>query len=119
LLPSRIISCMVELSENQKKVVERLVQAGFQPVAIPPYERALCIRKGECVALLGTAPNGGLQMLVPPTFLLEGNLSVKLKRGNREFFVWKQNEVEATPDRLRELEAFHTELEGIVASIGL
>jgi hypothetical protein len=101
---------MFELSENQMKLVERLVHAGFRPMAIAPYERALCLRKGDCVALLGPAPDGGLQMLVPPTFLLEGNLSVKLKRGNREVFVWKQSELESTPERLRELEAFRTEL---------
>lgn len=105
---------MVELSESQMKLVERLVHAGFAPLTIPPYERALCMRKGDCVALLGPAPNGSLQLLVPPTFLLEGNLSVKLKRGNREVFVWKQSELEATPERLRDLEAFRTELASIL-----
>jgi len=101
---------MLELSPTQVQIIERLVHAGFQPIAIPPYERALCLRKGDCVALLGAAPNGGLQMLVPPTFLIDGNLSVKLKRDNHEVFVWKQSELEATPDRLRDLEAFRTEL---------
>ena len=105
---------MVELSESQMKLVERLVQAGFVPMAIPPYERALCIRKGACIALLGAAPNGSLQLLVPPTFLIDGNLSVKLKRGTREVFVWKQSELEATPERLGELEAFRSELAGIL-----
>jgi len=105
---------MQELTPAQMQIVERLVHAGFQPMAIPPYERALCMRKGECIALLGPAPNGGLQLLVPPTFLIDGNLSVKLKRGNREVFVWKQSELEATPDRLRQLETFRRELEAIV-----
>lgn len=105
---------MVELSESQMKLVERLVHAGFVPLAIPPYERALCMRKDDCVALLGPAPNGSLQLLVPPTFLLEGNLSVKLKRGNREVFVWKQSELEASAERLRDLEAFRAELEAIL-----
>ena len=105
---------MVELSPSQMKLLERLVLAGFMPMAIPPYERALCIRKGACVALLGPMPNGSLQLLVPPTFLIDGNLSVKLKRGNREVFVWKQKELEATSDRIRELEAFRSELAGIL-----
>jgi hypothetical protein len=105
---------MQELTPGQMQIVERLVRAGFRPMAIAPYERALCLRKGDCVALLGPAPDGGLQMLVPPTFLLEGNLSVKLKRGNREVFVWKQSELEATPERLRELEAFRKELTAIL-----
>ena len=109
---------MVELSESQMQLVERLVQAGFRPMAIAPYERALCLRRGDCIALLGPTPSGGLQLLVPPTFLIEGNLSVKLQRGNREVFVWKQNELEATPDRLRELEAFHAELLGILGVTG-
>lgn len=111
---SHIIVLMQELTPGQMQLIERLFQAGFRPMAIPPYERALCMRKGDCVALLGATPTGGLQMLVPPTFLLEGNLSVKLKRGDREVFVWKQNELEATPDRLRELEVFRTELTEIL-----
>jgi hypothetical protein len=60
--------------------------------------------------LLGPAENGGLQMLVPPTFLVDGNLSVKLKRGKGEVFVWKKTELEATEERLRELEEFRGEL---------
>jgi len=101
---------MLELTPIQMQIVERLVHAGFRPMAIPPYERALCMCKGDCIALLGPAPSGGLQLLVPPSFLIDGNLSVKLKRGNREVFIWKQSELEATPDRLRELETFRTEL---------
>ncbi len=108
------MSLMQELTPRQMQLVERLVHAGFHPMAIPPYERALCMRRGNCVALLGPAQNGSLQMLVPPTLLVEGNLSVKLKRGSREVFAWKQSELEATPDRLRELEVFRAELAGIL-----
>jgi hypothetical protein len=104
----------MELTQRQMAVVERLVGAGFQPLAIPPYERAVCLRKGECVALLGPVANGGLQLLVPVTFLIEGNLSVKVKRGNGEVFVWKGKELEAKEERLRELEAFRAELAGIL-----
>jgi len=108
----------MELTQRQMGVVERLVGAGFQPMAIPPYERALCMRKGECVAMLGPAPNGGLQLLVPVTFLIEGNLSVKLKRGESEVFVWKGKELEATKERLRELDEFRKELVGILELSG-
>ncbi|HUL33794.1 MAG TPA: hypothetical protein VL128_07920 [Candidatus Eisenbacteria bacterium] len=104
----------MELTERQMEVVRRLVEAGFQPMAIPPYERALILRKGECVVLLGPVENGGLQLLVPVTFLIEGNLSVKIKREKGEVFVWKGKELEATEERLRELEEFRKELVGIV-----
>jgi hypothetical protein len=105
---------MVELSPQQMQVIERLFAAGFRPIAIPPYESALCMRKGNCAALLAPVPNDGLKLLAPPSFVVDGNLSVKLKRGSGEVFVWKKQEVEATPDRLKELESFRRELTEIL-----
>jgi hypothetical protein len=105
---------MLELSPSQMKTLERLLEAGFRPVAIPPYESALCVRRGECAAVLSAVPNGGLRMLSPSSYLIDGNLSVKLKKGKREVFVWKKNEVEATPERLRDLAAFRQELTEIL-----
>jgi hypothetical protein len=96
------------------QVMERLFEAGFRPVAIPPYENALCIKKGECAGVLALIPNGGLKLLAPPSYLVDGNLSVKLKRGAREMFVWKKREVEAVPEKLRELETFREELTAIL-----
>ncbi len=101
---------MVELSPQQMQVLERLFEAGFRPVAIPPYESALCMRKGNCAAVLAPVPNGGMKLLAPPSYLVEGNLSVKLKRGAGEVFVWKKKEMEATPEKLKELESFRREL---------
>jgi hypothetical protein len=97
---------MVELSPRQMQVIERLVAAGFRPIAIPPYESALCMKKGNCAALLAPVPGAGIKLLAPPSFLVDGNLSVKLKRGSSEVFVWKKREVEATPENLKELESF-------------
>ncbi len=96
------------------KILEELVAAGFRPVAIPPYESALCLRRGACAIVLSQEPTGGLRMLAPPSFVIDGNLSVKLRRGNKEVFVWKQTEVEATPGRLNELETFRSDLSGIL-----
>ena len=77
---------MVEFSPRQMQILERLFAAGFRPIAIPPYESALCMRRGECAAILSTIPNGGLKLLAPPSYLVEGNLSVRLKRGAGEVF---------------------------------
>jgi hypothetical protein len=101
---------MVELTPQQMKTMERLLEAGFRPIAIPPYENALCLKRGDCVAVLAPVPNGGLRVLAPPSYLVAGNLSVKLKRGPGEVFVWKKNEVQATPDRLEELRRFQRDL---------
>jgi hypothetical protein len=105
---------MLELSPLQMQVMERLFAAGFRPIAIPPYESALCMRKGGCAAVLAPVPNDGLRLLAPPSYLVEGNLSVKLKRGSGEVFVWKKKEVEATREKLQELDSFRVEITEIL-----
>jgi len=92
------------------QVVERLFAAFFRPIAISPYENVLCMRKGDCAAVLAPVPGGGLKLLAPPSFLVDGNLSVKVTRGLGEVFVWKKREVAATPEKLQELDSFRREL---------
>lgn len=104
----------MELSPQQMKVIERLFAAGFRPAIIPPYEKAVCIRRGECAAVLSPTPSGGLQLVAPPSYVIDGNFSVKLKRDKGDVFVWKQKELEATPERVKELEMFRNELTTIL-----
>ena len=108
---------MLELSSLQMQVMQRLFEAGFRPIAIPPYESALCVRKGNCVAALAPVANAGMKLLAPASYLVDGNFSVKLKRGASEVFVWKKKEVEATAEKLAELEAFRNELQKILETI--
>jgi hypothetical protein len=105
---------MVELTQLQMATMERLFAAGFRPIAIAPYENALCVHRGECAALLAPVENGGLRLMSPATAMVDGNLSVRLKRAKGDVFVWKKTEVAATPERLKELEAFRAELMGIL-----
>jgi hypothetical protein len=105
---------MVELTPRQMQTLERLFAAGFRPIAIPPYESALCVRRGECAALLSAVANGGLKLLASPSYLLEGNLSVRVRKGANEVFVWKKKEIAVTPERLQELETFRKELTAIL-----
>jgi hypothetical protein len=105
---------MFEFSPRQMKILEELVGAGFRPVPISPYDSALCLRRGDCAVVLSPDPNGGLRMLAPPSFIIDGNLSVKLRRGKKDVFVWKKTEVEATPERSNELETFRSELTRIL-----
>lgn len=105
---------MVEFSPQQMRILERLFAAGFRPVAIPPYESALCVRRGECAAVLSPIPNGGLKVLAPPSYLVDGNLSVRLKRASGEVFVWKKTELPCTTARLQDLESFRRELADIL-----
>ena len=105
---------MFELTAKQMKVMERLFEVGMRPIAIPPYERALCMHRGDCAALLAPVENGGMQLLAAPTFLINGNLSVRIKRGDDEVFVFKKDELPATPERLKILESFRNEMLAIL-----
>ena len=105
---------MVGLTPQQMQTLERLFSAGFRPIAIPPYESALCVRRGECAAVLSPGPTGGLKLLASPSYMVAGNLSVRLKRGASEVFVWKKIELPATRERLDELELFRRELTEIL-----
>ena len=101
---------MLDLTQKQMNILERLFIAGFRPIAIPPYENALCVHRGECAAVLAPMENGGLRLMAPATFLVEGNLSVRLKKPSGDVFVWKKKEIPATQDRLKQLEDFRMAL---------
>ncbi len=105
----------MDLTERQMQVMKRLFEAGFRPIAIPPYESALCLRRGDCVAVLAPVDGGGFKILAPASFLVGGKFGVRLKRAGREGFVFKGQELEATPERLRELEEFQQSLAEILA----
>jgi hypothetical protein len=104
----------MELTELQMQVMERLFVAGFRSIAIPPLESSLCVKRGECVAVLALVPHGGLRLVAPPTYIVDGNVSVRLKRGAGEVFVWKKAEIDATPERLNELEKVRREISDIL-----
>jgi len=106
----------MDLTPLQMETMERLFEAGFRPIAIPPYESAICVHRGEFVALLGPVENGGMQLRAPATVLVDGNVSVRLKKKSGDVFAWKGKELVATEERLRELEKFREELEGILGS---
>ena len=101
---------MNELSASQISILERIASRGFNIVAFPLYANAVGVRKGNCAALLDPISNGGLRLYGEPCFLLEGNLSVRVTEKGKTWFVWKKQRIEATAERISELEAFVGEL---------
>ena len=96
------------------QVLERLFAAGLRPIAIPPYESALCMHRAECAVVLAPVENGGLKVIAPPSLLIDGHFSVRLKRPNGDVFVWKQTEVAATANLLEELSNFRKTLNDVL-----
>ncbi len=105
---------MLEFTPQQMQVLERLFTAGFRPIAIPPYESALCMHRNAVAVVLAPVDHGGLRVLAPPSYLIDGHFAVRLKRPVGDVFVWKQTELPATPERLAELETFRKELAEIL-----
>jgi hypothetical protein len=105
---------MFEFTPQQMQVLERLVAAGLRPIAIPPYESALCMYRGRCAVVLAPVESGGLKVLAATSVLVDGHFAVRLKRPSGDAFVWKRTEVAATPELLEELNNFRRELNEIL-----
>jgi hypothetical protein len=101
---------MDEFSIQQIGILERLAAKEFVLVAFPLYANAVGVRKGSCAALLDPIANGGFRVFGEPCMLLGGNLTVRITDKGKTWFVWKKQRMEATPERLSELEIFVAEL---------
>jgi|SRR5665213_2593439 len=101
---------MNEFSPQQFEVLQRLIGKEFVLVAFPLYANAVGVRKGSCAALLDPVLNGGFRVFGEPCVLLEGNLTVRITEKGKSWFVWKKMRVEATAERVSELERFVAEL---------
>jgi|SRR5713101_1882860 len=96
------------------ETVKRMLEAGLRPIAIPLYEKSLCMFRGDCAAVLSPVVEGTFRLLAPTTILINGNLSVRLKRATGDVFVWKQQEKPATAELLGELGTFNAKLATIL-----
>jgi hypothetical protein len=101
---------MNEFSPQQIAILERLVAKEFVLVAFPLYANAVGVRKGICAALLDPVANGGFRVFGEPCVLLDGNLTVRITEKGKTWFVWKKHRLEATLERVLELENFVNEL---------
>ena len=101
---------MQEFTPVQIAVLERLAAQGFTLVAFPLYASAVGVRRDSFAALLVPVAEGGLRVLGEPCYLIDGNLTVRVRRGAAQCFVWKSKSVEATPDLLAQLNRFSEDL---------
>ena len=104
----------LELTPSQLAALERLVAAGFSIVAFPLYANYVGVRRADCATLLAPRAGDGMKILGKPCLLIAGNLTVRVAREGREWFVWKKERLEATPERLAELARFSADLEKLL-----
>ena len=105
---------MNELTPQQIAMLERFISSGFSIVAFPLYANAVGMRKGNYAALLDPLAGGGFRLFGEPCALLEGNLAVRITEKGKSWFVWKKLRLEATPERISELNGFVSELKTLL-----
>jgi hypothetical protein len=97
---------MPDLTPQQISLLERIRASGFEIVAFPLYANCVGVKKGNCAALLAPVLPSQFRLVGAPSYLLVGNLSVRVRREGKEWFVWKERQLEVTQERQNEIAQF-------------
>ena len=100
----------MDLTHEQAEVLERLQSRGFRLVSFPMFANYVGVRKGHCVALLAPLEKGTFKIFGTPTCMVGENPGARVSHKDGEWFVWKKDRLEATPELVSDLERFSAEL---------
>jgi hypothetical protein len=106
---------MLTLTLQQTAILERLVQKGFQIVSFPLYTNGVGVMRGNCAALLAPEGDTGLRLFSEASYVVDGQLSVRVRRGGQDLYVWKKKELAVTTQREAEVAEFRRELLELLA----
>jgi hypothetical protein len=81
--------------------------------------QAFQVRKYGCAAEIAAAPDGSVELLARPGWLLNGEISRLLDRGYQKFLKTSHLEIPASADHLRALHEFSEELKQVTGSMSL
>jgi len=95
--------------------LQRIYLAGFELQTFERFPKAIGVVKGNCVALV-TATPAGLSLIGTPGWRMGEVLGVLVEKDGRKVFQAKSEEVEATPERLSELDRFRAELNDLLVA---
>jgi hypothetical protein len=96
--------------------LQKIYLAGFELQSFEQFPTAVAAVKGNCMVLLQATP-AGLQSIGQPGWRMGSGdrLGVLVEKEGKRFFQNKLNIVEATPERLAEVDAFRQEVENLLA----
>ncbi len=98
------------LTDAHLPLLQALAAAGFELVALPRFPGYVGAKKYDCAVLLEPLDDGSLRQFTAVGYLIEGNISVLVQKGGEQWFVWKAQQVRATPTLLAAVEQFESEL---------
>ena len=80
---------------------------------------AVQVRKYGCAAEIATAPDGTVEILARPGWLLNGEIARVLDRGYQKFLKTSKLEIPASADHLRAIHEFTEELNEAIGATSL
>ena len=92
----------------------RIYQAGFEIQKYERFPRAVCLLRGDCIAVLEPRPEG-LALIGSAGWRMGDAIGVLVERDSRQVFQAKNQLVEATPERLRALRQFESDLQRLLS----
>lgn len=94
--------------------LQAIYMAGFEIESFERFPNTVGVIKGNCIALVRPTPVG-LKLVGQPGWHMGEVLGVLVERAGKQLFQFKSETVEATPERLSELELFSRELEALMS----
>jgi hypothetical protein len=94
--------------------LQRIYLSGFQLETFERFPKAIGVVRENVIALLEATPEG-LRMIGTPGWRMGEAMGVLIQMGGRQVFQYKQEIVEATPERLEAVRRVREELEKLMA----
>ncbi len=99
---------------DSSEQLQKIYLAGFELQTFERFPKAVGVSKGNCIALLTATPSG-LTTIGTPGWKMGEVLGVLTEVQGRKVFQAKSDVIEATPERLAELQRFREELEHLLS----
>jgi len=96
--------------------LQRLYLAGFEFQTFERFPNSVGVIRGDCIVLMMPTPDG-LQMIGTPGWRIGEVMGVLTELNGRKVFQNKDQLVEATPERIEELEQFRAEIKAALAAV--
>jgi hypothetical protein len=98
---------------NPEEQLQRLYLAGFELQSFERFPKAVGVLRDNCIALLVPGPYG-LQILGNVGWRMGESLGPLVERAGQKVFVHKQEQIEATPEKIATLERFRADIKAIL-----
>ncbi len=96
--------------------LQRLYLAGFEFQTFERFPNSVGVIRGDCIVLMMPTPQG-LQMIGTPGWRMGEVIGVLTESHGQRVFQNKEQVVEATPQRLDELERFRADVKAAIAPV--